>query len=94
MHIYHIIPLGSGGTNDEDNLQILCKECHFTKTKAEQDNHDYIKLSDTSSSYNDQVFDVMTSNTSSINSFVETFVTKHKNSDIIYKIDMNKSRKN
>ena len=36
----------------------------------------------------------MTSNTSSIKSFVETFVTKHKKSDIIYKIDMNKSRKN
>ena len=94
FHIDHILPLASGGTNDEDNLQILCKECHFTKTKAEQDNHDYIKLSDTSSSYNDQVFDVMTSNTSSIKSFVETFVTKHKKSDIIYKIDMNKSRKN
>ncbi len=35
----------------------------------------------------------MTSNTSSIKSFVETFVTKHK-TDIVYKIDMNKSRKN
>ena len=34
----------------------------------------------------------MTSNTSSIKSFVETFVTKHRKSDIIYKIDMNKSK--
>lgn len=28
----HIIPLSKGGTNDRDNLQALCKECHEAKT--------------------------------------------------------------
>ena len=29
--IDHITPLSSGGTNNEDNLQILCKPCHIDK---------------------------------------------------------------
>ena len=33
MQIDHIIPLVVGGTNDIDNLQILCKPCHFSNTK-------------------------------------------------------------
>ena len=30
--IDHIIPLGLGGTNEPNNLQILCKHCHHSKT--------------------------------------------------------------
>lgn len=30
--IDHIIPLSSGGTDDEDNLQMLCEGCHEIKT--------------------------------------------------------------
>ena len=30
--IDHILPLALGGTNKPDNLQILCKPCHRTKT--------------------------------------------------------------
>lgn len=28
----HIVPLFKGGTNDDDNLQMLCVECHRKKT--------------------------------------------------------------
>lgn len=31
----HIIPLKKGGTNDEENLQGLCHECHNRKTYYE-----------------------------------------------------------
>ncbi|MBW8617301.1 MAG: HNH endonuclease [Hyphomicrobiales bacterium] len=30
--IDHILPLAMGGTNDPNNLQILCKACHRAKT--------------------------------------------------------------
>jgi 5-methylcytosine-specific restriction protein A len=28
----HIVPISKGGTNDGSNLQMLCKQCHLTKT--------------------------------------------------------------
>lgn len=31
----HVIPLFKGGSNDEDNLQPLCKACHVEKSIAE-----------------------------------------------------------
>lgn len=31
----HIIPLEQGGSNDEINLQPLCKECHLEKSREE-----------------------------------------------------------
>lgn len=31
----HIRPLKAGGTNDEANLQTLCRACHKVKTDAE-----------------------------------------------------------
>ena len=31
----HKVPLSEGGTNDPDNLQILCKPCHIAKTRKE-----------------------------------------------------------
>ena len=40
-----------GGTNEPDNLQVLCKECHFKKSKAEQE-EGYVKESQTESSFN------------------------------------------
>ena len=27
-HVHHILPLDRGGTNDEANLQALCRPCH------------------------------------------------------------------
>ena len=50
MHIDHILPLAAGSDNEPDNLQALCKKCHFVKTKEEKENHEYIKLSSTESS--------------------------------------------
>lgn len=32
-HLDHIIALENGGTNDPSNLQVLCANCHKTKTK-------------------------------------------------------------
>ena len=32
----HKTPLGQGGTNDKNNLQVLCKCCHGIKTAAER----------------------------------------------------------
>jgi len=31
----HKVPLARGGTNDEENLQALCKSCHSKKTRSE-----------------------------------------------------------
>lgn len=35
LEIDHIIPVKMGGSNDYDNLQPLCIECHLKKTKGE-----------------------------------------------------------
>ena len=51
FHIDHIIPLACGGTNDENNLQLLCVGCHYEKTKNEQE-EGYIKINETESSFN------------------------------------------
>ncbi|WP_279607037.1 HNH endonuclease [Burkholderia cenocepacia] len=32
----HIKPLAQGGSNSDENLQLLCKECHDDKTNADQ----------------------------------------------------------
>lgn len=32
----HIVPLSEGGSNGEDNLQVLCRTCHGGKTRREQ----------------------------------------------------------
>ena len=36
FHVDHIKPLCEGGTNDLDNLQALCRECHESKTELEE----------------------------------------------------------
>ena len=30
----HVVELEDGGTNDDDNLQLLCNACHGAKTRA------------------------------------------------------------
>lgn len=35
LEIDHIIPIGHGGTNEPDNLQVLCRECNYGKMMNE-----------------------------------------------------------
>lgn len=35
-HVDHIKPLEEGGTDDDGNLQTLCRSCHGSKTRSEQ----------------------------------------------------------
>lgn len=32
LHIDHVVPLSKGGTNDESNLQVLCRTCNLKKS--------------------------------------------------------------
>lgn len=96
MEIDHISPLSSGGSNDIDNLQVLCKGCHFTKTKDEQDNNLYVKESKTQSTFNNQTREIMSSFHASMYAFVETInekIPKGYNSKI-HTIDINRCRTN
>lgn len=36
LELDHIVPLWNGGTNDPDNLQLLCYTCHKLKTSDER----------------------------------------------------------
>jgi len=67
--IDHIIPLAEGGTNDEINLQVLCKPCHFEKTQIEHE-QGYIKLSQTESSFNTTVKEIFNSDLNAKHAFV------------------------
>ena len=96
MQIDHIIPLVVGGTNDIDNWHILCKPCHFSKTKSELESDQYVKQSPTLSSFNTKVNDIINSSLATTHSFVETVnqtILKKYKSDL-YTFDINKCRKN
>ena len=67
----HSKPLASGGMNDDQNIQVLCKDCHMMKCKGEQENHEYVKVCETASSLSQQVFDTKTDRLAKVFSFVE-----------------------
>ena len=96
FEIDHIKPLSIGGTNDIDNLQILCKACHKIKTSGEQE-QGYFKLSDTESSFNSITKEIFDSSLCASYAFIEPInkdVPKRFKSYKIYNIDINKCRKN
>jgi hypothetical protein len=95
FHIDHILPLACGGTNDIYNLQVLCKPCHFEKSKNEKE-EGYIKLSDTESSFNSTTKEIFNSSLNGHYAFIET-ITQHipkklANNKIFY-FDINRCRK-
>ena len=95
-YIDHIIPLARGGhATDRDNLQCLCRKCHFEKTKNEQENG-YVRLSETHSSFNQATYDIINSSLCNAFAFVETVgkVPKGWDNYQVYKFDINKCRKN
>ena len=85
------MPLSMGGTNEPENLQVLCKECHFEKTRAEQD-EGYVKQSDTESSFNTITKEIFNSKLNNRWAFVESINDKY-NGNTIYSLDINKCRK-
>ena len=93
FHIDHVKPLSAGGSNDDDNLQVLCIQCHQDKTESEVENGIYKKVSDTESSFNTQVSDIMNSKLAKSYAFVEK-INENKDNKKVFSIDINKCRKN
>lgn len=48
LSLDHIVPLSAGGTNDDDNLQTLCKRCNSAKGDTTKD-HRQVNVGSTSS---------------------------------------------
>lgn len=67
----HIVPLAAGGSNEVDNIQVLCIECHHNKTREEQQNSDYIFVNKSESSFNQEVKNIFTSNDAKPFAFIE-----------------------
>jgi 5-methylcytosine-specific restriction endonuclease McrA len=93
FHIDHIIPLANDGTNELSNLQALCIGCHMDKTANEQENGQYVKFTDTESSFNEKVQEIMNGVLSSSYAFVEQLEKTHMD-EKIFTIDINKCRRN
>ena len=93
FHIDHIQALANGGNNELDNLQILCKECHFTKTKEEAE-EGWVKVSETESSFNSETSKVYESDLSRVWAFVEKMDVKHDESLKMFGFDINRCRTN
>lgn len=36
LEVDHVVPVGLGGTNNQENALVLCHSCHLSKTKAER----------------------------------------------------------
>jgi len=97
FEIDHIKPLAAGGDNNYNNLQILCKKCHFVKSKDEKDNNEYVKISQTSSTFNNETRALMESDFNKVFACVQRFEKEdyHEiNNQKVYTFDINKCRAN
>jgi 5-methylcytosine-specific restriction endonuclease McrA/ABC-type dipeptide/oligopeptide/nickel transport system ATPase subunit len=89
----HIVPLASGGNNDLDNIQALCVECHFEKSKSETDNGEYCTLSPHTSTFNATTRDIFMSDLMKRYAFIER-IAKIPDGRTAFYIDINKCRRN
>lgn len=89
----HITPLSNGGSNDVDNFQILCQDCHLKKTTEEQQDGTQKILSKIHSSFNNIA---LQSVVDTIHFKYYQFVEKIRESfeETTFKIDMRKCRRN
>lgn len=90
----HIQPLSNGGTNDVNNFQILCVDCHLKKTTEEQQDGTQKIVNKIHSSFNNialkKIIDTIYFKTYQ---FVEKIQDEVDNIPI-FKIDMKRCRKN
>ena len=97
FQIDHIKPLASGGSNEMDNLQPLCKDCHKEKTIIENAEKAYRVRDESESFFNDIVHKQLV-DTPQFKSyqFVEKVVGSDPLADdeISYKNDIKKCRRN
>lgn len=93
LDIDHIKPLCLGGSNELDNLQLLCKGCHSEKCKEERENGPYFKIDKIVSSYNGKVKKIINSDLFQSWAFVEK-VNEIDETKELKAIDINKCRKN
>lgn len=89
----HIVPLASGGTNALDNIQALCKSCHFSKSKDEEENGEYFSLESSVSTFNNTVDKIVHGDNFKRYAFIEK-ISKAPEGAKLYYIDLNKCRKN
>jgi hypothetical protein len=101
FEIDHIIPLANGGTNEIENLQPLCTDCHKSKCESEREagEYDNVKGVPELSFFNNTVFtNVISTNSFKTWQFVEKVKEEHDfggDADVeVCKIDVNKCRRN
>ena len=94
FEIDHVIPLACFGTNENDNLQCLCKACHSLKTEIEKESGSYSHVeSQTHSVFNQQVQKIMNSNLYQSRAFIEK-INPEEVINKVFHIDINKCRTN
>ena len=89
----HIIPLAANGTNDLSNIQALCIQCHFSKSRNEQNNGEYMTLDAHTSTFNLTGKQIIHSDLFKRYAFIEKLGNTPKKHKSFY-IDINKTRKN
>lgn len=91
----HITPLSKGGVNDMENIQALCRDCHYHKTIEERSKNDHKFMDESVSSVSPYVMDIIESNDFSRWQFIETVKDASKiDPRVMDKVDLVKCRRN